>query len=469
MYGFFLTVLWLTFACGPKPLPQVPKPAITERVDARAELPVSRLHLPLQTDLASYEPLLAEVLREHLTLRQKNWTRVTGPGVEPAVETLMEGRVEAPTLRVEGGAVRIDVTVSYWGEVRAQAKTRFGSMWLSRGTVWGTETNPGRIRLRLFVKPEVDAQFRLRTTTQLASVKLEAPTFDQVCTDTIIRVCISHERAVKYVHGQLDREIKKRARPLLAALDKEVTKRVDLRGALTIAHRALSTPAAPGHLWLGVERLGLGPLRGEGRVARLELELVFRPHWHAEPAAKPKSLPPKAPLTQAPNALTFDLILPFRELTKTLAQAAPSMRGERYRLMRIEALGASGGAGLALALELDTKRGTHAIYVAAEPRVEGDALVFADARLSTDSQKLLDALDIDGDAFTAQFEQHAKVPLDTHARRQASDLQKRLALITLTFDAVALELEEPRYSDVWFAKEALAVRVSSGAKTSIIR
>jgi hypothetical protein len=457
-------------ACaGRHALPTVPRPAIVARSDPRPELPASRLLVPLEADIATYEPAIAEVLRRNLRLAQRSWLRVTPAGAEPSVEMRYEAQLGTPSLRVDGKSVRVEVPLTYWGEVRARANTRLGSMWLSKGTPWGDATNPGRITLAISVKPDVDAQWQLRTTTRLVKVTLVAPAFDQVCTDTIIRFCVSRDQAVKHVHGLIEREVQARAPAFLAALDRHVEERADLRSAIEMGYRALSTPAGPEQLWLAIERMALGSLHGKERLARLDLEIVFRPSWGGPAPGKRPALPARKSVGKKPSALAFDVALPYAELSRVLSEGLRGLAGESWRLVKVEALGATAtGSSLVLALHVVTGDRWHVVYAAGTPTPMGDALGLGDVKLSSASKELADALDIDEAALTTAIGKYGRVPLAALAQRHVTDLQKRLALLTLAFGAVALELESSRYEGVWFSEHGLDVRVLTGVRAQVL-
>jgi hypothetical protein len=465
-----LAMLACAGACaGRRVLPTVPRPAIVERHDPRPELPASRLVLPLESDIGAYEPMLAEVLRDHLKLAQRSWLRVTPPGVEPTLEVRYEAQLGAPLLRVEGKTVRVEVPLTYWGEVRARPNAHAGAMWLSKGTPWGDALNPGHITLAISVKPEVDEQWRLRTTTKLLKVTLAAPPFEQVCTDTIIRACVSRDQAVKHVHGLLERELRGRSPALLAALDTQVEERADLRAAIEMGFRALSMPAGPEQLWLAIERMGLGPLHGSEHLARLDLELVFRPWWGGDAPGKRTGLPPRKALGKKPSALVFDVELPFAELSQQLSQSLRGLAGESWRLVKVEALGATAtGSKLVLALHILTGERWHVVYAACTPAPLGDMLGLGDVKLSSASQALAEALDIDEDELTVAIGKYGRVPLRQLAQRHVTDVQKRLALLTLAFGAVALQLEATRYESVWFSERGLDVRVTTEIRAEVL-
>jgi hypothetical protein len=438
LYSHAVTWRWLllaTLACvvacaGRRVLPTVPRPAIVARRDPRPELPVSRLLVPLEADIATYEPALTEALRRHLKLAQRSWLRVTPPGVEPSVEMRYEAQLGTPSLRVEGKSVRVEVPLTYWGEVRARANTRFGSMWLSKGTPWGDATNPGRITLAITVKPDVDEQWRLRTTTKLVKITLVV---------------------------------------FLAALDKQVEDQADLRSAVEMGFRALSTAAGPEQLRLAIERMGMGPLHGKERLARLDLEIVFRPSWGEPAPGKRPPLPARKAVARKPSTLAFDVELPFAELSRVLSESLRGLAGESWRLVKVEALGkTSSGSNLVLALHVVTGDRWHVVYAAGTPVPMGDALGLGDVKLSSASRELAAALDIDESALTTAIGKYGRVPLAALAQRHVTDLQKRLALLTLAFAAVALQLESSRYEGVWFSEHGLDVRVLTGVRAEVL-
>jgi hypothetical protein len=449
-------------------LPSVPRPAIVTREDKPEPLPQSRLMVPLETDLSSYEPLLAEVLREHLVLYQDSWTKVSQPKANPEVETRMEARLDAPTLRIEGQSVHVEVPIRYWGELRSKARTPFGSLWLTRGTHWGNARNPGKITLAVSVKPEIDKAWRLRTKSKLDSLTLTAPRFETLCTTTGVRICLARAQAEKLVHTVLEGELRRRIALMLSALDQRIQQRIDLRTAVEMGFRALSTPAGKEQLWLAIDGMGMTALHGQNQMAQLDLELLFRPSWQDRRGRRP-TLPARGNPSKRENNIDFDLELHFAELSTALTQASAGTKLGAFDVTRFEALGPGNADGLILALTASNAQATHTVYLNAQPRADQGWLRFEQLTLSKPSLALLSELDIDAQPLLAELEKRAQLPLLPLAQRRLGDLQNRLALLTLAFGAVSLELTEPTFGAVGFARDALSLRVSSRVRAQVVR
>jgi hypothetical protein len=472
--GSLLWPLLFALACvkpavpaQPVVLPSVPRPAIIERSEPQKPLPPCRLVVPLEADLGSYEAMLGEVLRESIVLSQDDWTLVSAPKDALEVETQIEARIGAPALRMQDNTAIVQIPVQYWGKLRAQARTRFGRIWLTKGTNWGSEKNPGRIMVGIAVKPLVDEYFRLRTKSKLVSIKLKAPKFAKLCTSGRVRVCLLGRTAEKLVHTQIERRIRESSPGFLASLDGRVQQEADLRGALETAARVLGQPAGNDRLALGIERLSLAPVRGSGRSVRLDVELTFRASFGST-KSQFRPVPKRSSLSKQPGFLAFDTDVSFRELTALLGQIAPRLSDGALAVNHLEVLGAAEqGEGLVVALSSVIESHTFLLYLVARPTTDEGYLRFADTRATEKTAQLLAAFGLDAGALAERFEESARVPLRPFADRKVASLQNRLALLTLAFAAVTLEFVKPEFGKVSYRPAGLRVRVEGEGRASV--
>ena len=453
----------------PVVLPTVPRPAIIERLEIPKPLPASHLLVPLEADLSSYESALGEVLRENITLSQDDWTPASAPRDVLEVETLIQAQLGDPELRMQDSTVLVQIPLTYWGKLRARARTRFGSMWVTRGTSWGTEKNPGRIVLGIQVKPAIDEYFRLRTRSKLGSVKLKAPKFAKLCAGGAVRVCLSGGQAEKLVHALIERRIRVSSVTFLANLDQRMSQEADLRSAIETAVRVFAQPAGDDRLALGIERLSLAPIQGSGRRVHLDLELQFQARFGSS-KSQLRPVPRRTALSKQPGFLAFDTELSFRELTVLLARAAPDISGGGVQVQRLEVLGASAESeGVVLSLSVVIAEHTYALYFVGRPIAEDGRLRFQNTRPTPATAQLLGALELDAATLVRRVEHEARVPLRPFADRKVASLQNRLALLTLAFAAVTLEFVAPEFGTVSYTPTGLSVRVQGEARASVVR
>jgi hypothetical protein len=474
--GRALWALGLLVACvkpvvptQPLSLPPVPRPVVSERVDAAKPLPPSRLLVPLETDVSSYEPTLGEVLRESIVLYQEDWTRVSAPKDNLEVDTLIEARVGDPELRMDDNTALVQIPLTYWGKVRASARTRFGRIWLTKGVNWGTEKNPARVTLGISVKPAIDEYFRLRTKSKLAKLVLKAPKFARLCTSGRIRICLSQANTEKLVHGLVERRIRESATTFLGTLDRRVQQEADLRSALEVAVRVLGQPAGDDRLSLSIDRMALSPLSGSGRRARLDLELLFQPRFGSA-QSQYRPVPKRTPLSKQPGFLAFDTEVSFRELSMLLGQSATGLASSGLTVSAVEVLGAAQESeGVVVLLTAVLNERTHLLYLLARPTADQGYLRFEGTRPTEPTASLLKALDIDAAALVSAFEAQSRVPLRPFADRKVASLQNRLALLTLAFAAVSLEFVAPEFGAVSYAKTGLRVRVQGEGRAQLVQ
>lgn len=451
---------------GPTALPTVPQPAVAARVDPVPPVALSRLALPLELELGWLLPLVNQAAQKELKLEQADWTRVTAEGANPEVETRMQAALGQLGVSVGKGVVRVEVPVAYWGKVRAHASTPFGSVWLSKGTDWGTREAPGQVILDAELRPRIDGAFELTTRTSLAGVRFQAPKGDKLCTTTLVRICVSREDAAARVHAELEREIRKAAPRLLETVDARIAERVDLRKFVAHALSELATPSGTESLALRVEELALGPITGKGTLLRMTVELAFRVSAGGSAEKTEKvPLPPKGELRGVSSDLSYDLVVPFADLSELWTQQLGGSTVAGWSVAGCEVLGVDeGGPALVVALRLE--RGEPAkqslrvfAHVAAEPRAA--TLQLTSVRLSPESSAALAALAIPPEQVEAVLQQRAAFPLAEPAARQLAQIGHRLSALTLGLTPVALTPGETRYQALGVARQGLLFRVQA--------
>jgi hypothetical protein len=437
---------------------------VQERVDPVPELPASTLSFGLSVDLSQLEPAFIDVLNTELPLRQTDWTRVTAAGANPEVETRMQARVEAATLSVEKGALRVAATVAYWGKARAQVKTPFGKAWLTRGTDWGTERQPGRAHLELELTPQLDAALRLSAKSRLTGLRFEAPAGGPLCGRVVIEVCVSREQAAKQVHAQLERAVRASAPSLLREVDRRLVREVDVAGVVRMGLSALERPS-PGFdgqpLTFEIERVSVGALAGRGKRAQVPVQLVFRPRVGGPAFATRPVLQGSTSLTPT-SALTFDTQLSFAQLARVCATARPGEVVPPNAVEAVTILGASPDSD-ALLLELSVRRneGSHALYAVATPSVDRSTLSLKEAQLTQPSRAAAKALRLDERDLAAFVQRRCAVDLGLLARQHLDVIEQKLAAPLILFATPRLSFRlPPTFEAPRFGADALVLRVS---------
>jgi hypothetical protein len=450
----------------PTALPSVPQPAVQARTDAAPPVPLSRLALPLELELAWLLPLVGQAVQKDLKLEQADWTRVTASGANPEVDTRMQAALGELGVSVGKGVVRIEVPVAYWGKVRARASTPFGSVWLTKGTEWGTREAPGQVILDVELRPRIDGAFELTTSSSLAGVRFQAPKGDKLCTTTLVRICISREDAAARVHAELEREIRKTAPKLLATVDARITERVDLRSFVGKALAGLAAPSGTEQLAVRVEELAVGPITGKGTRLRVNVELAFRVSSGGA-AEKPPKLPPKAELRGISSELSYDFGVSFAELSARWSEQLAGSAVADWSIARCEVLGPAAteaeGAALLVALSLERHAQTLRVFARVVVEPQAAALQLTSVRLSAESSAALAALEVPPEGVESLLKERAARPLDAYAARQLAQVEQKLGALTLGLSPVALRLGHAEYQALGVAGHGLRFRVRTTA------
>jgi hypothetical protein len=436
---------------------------VRERVDPPLEPVPSTLTLPLSADLTTFEPLVREAIEQQLALEQKDWTRVTDKGDSPEIETRMHARLEPPALAVHKGTLRIAVEIAYWGDVRGRAKTPFGWIWLTRSEDWGTKAAPGRIKLTVSIRPRIGEDLSFDTHSELEDVVFDAPPGEKLCTDTLIRVCISREEAAARVHKELGREIRSQAPALLRTLDARIEREVALRPFVSQALKVLASPDAH-DLSIRVRELALGPLGGKRSQLRMDAELGLVVELGAQ-RAHDAAIPPVEAPRGRDNELVFDAKVGYAGLGEDLTRALGDIRAGELSLRRVAVPGAATSGGqLMLALTLQREQDALTVYATAEPQLAGDVLTLASVQIDEASRAALLSLALSPDTLASDIERRARVLIASYGAVQLTAIEQKLSVLTLVFVPVTLELVSTRFSDLRFTRGGLLVRVHGSAR-----
>ncbi len=460
-------------ACVQLPLPKLPVPALVERRDKTPPLPVSTFALALGMDLSLLEPLLTELLNSELPLRQADWTRVTGDGANPQVDTRMQARVAKLKLGMKDGVLRIQARVAYWGKARAQLATPFGKAWLSRGTAWGTETSPGSVLVTLALTPTLSPTFALTTRITLEQVSFTAPAGDALCGRIVIKVCVPRAQAATEVHAQLKRAIEATSPQLLAELDRRVARATDVRSLLARTLRALAhaTPSIEGSsLRLAVEEVAMGALGGQGARASLPLELQLRVLFDGAEPDVARELPTRRDPQGLSTDLTFDMAVSFDRLARDLSKALTGFTQDDFRVNKLDVLGVDKLSGrLVLALSLAREQGELTVYLEAEPKLRGDRLVLSSGvRFTTGSRAALRQVQLDESALLAEFAKDQGLALRTLGDEYLEAVRVKLQAPLVLFGSLSLRSEGvPTFSDLRHARQGLVVRMHARAHSEL--
>lgn len=419
-------------------------------------------------DLSWLLPMLSEVVQKELRLAQSEWTRVTAENANPEVETRMQAEVGALRVVVREGSVRVELPVAYFGKVRARAKTPFGSVWLSKGTDWGTREAPGLVVLEIEVRPSISRNFALSTKSTLLGVRFSAPKGEKLCTTTFVRVCISRDEAASRVHAELEREIRKVSPMLLRVVDARIGEQGHaLHAFLTHAVSEMAEPLGAEQLRLSVDAFALGPVGGKDTRLRLDAELGFRASLFT-PAPKQSVVPPKGELRGGSNELSYDAVLTFLELGQAWTQKLGQAAVRNVSVVGCEVLGsAQDGAALVLSLSLSRDEQTLKVFAHAELEQQGSALRLSKLAFTSESRAALDAMGVDEAELATLVKKAATASLADAATVQLKRIEQKLGALTLALTPLELKLEGAHYEAVRPVFKALLVRVRAKPRVSL--
>ncbi len=454
------------------PLPKVAAPELVERVDVVPPVPVSTFAVLLGLNLRVLEPLLTDLLNTELPLRQADWTRVTGDGANPQVETRMQAKVDKLKLTVKGHVLQVQARFAYWGKARAQLATPFGKAWLSRGTDWGTEKHPGTVTLTLALTPSLSRAYALTTHSSLARVSFEAPPGDALCGKIVIKVCVPREQAAKEVHAALKRTIEEVSPQLLVELDRRLARETDVAAALALALGTLehATPAPDGTwLKLTVEEIALGELTGKGARAGVPLELRMRTLFGSQEPDVVRELPERKDPQGVATDLTFDAALSFAQLSQSLSSGLSGVRDGPFRLSTLTVLGVSKSSGkLLMSLDLLRESEQLTLYAEAQPVLEGDRLVLSGVQLTEGSRRALSQLALHERVLIAALSKQASSTLTTLVTPHLEAVRAKVQTPLLLFGTLTLRFEgTPVIEGLRYAQQGLVVRVHGPARSEL--
>jgi hypothetical protein len=445
------------------PPPVISKPKLSESSDARPALLPSHLTVSLESQLSAFAPLLKDVIAEKLAIDQDEWTDAAGPkGTD--IETRIHAAVtEEPTLRMRDSTLTISIPISYYGDVRARAKTPLGTVWLTHGTPWGTKEEPGRIVLHVEVETDVRKGAKVFTDSKLTQVVFTAPKGESICTSGLVRICVTRAKAAEYVHAEIEKNIRKEAPRALAALDDTIAREANLSRVIDPALAALHTPqqtALGTWLSLAPKAAALTRFSGKDDVLALGAELWLEPTFSIEKPEAPNEKVLIRDPTSEPSALRLDLIIPFAQLSRAYTEAARRIRTGAAKVVEVTVLGLDADRKhlvLSIVLERDKRRVE--IFALAEPISRDGALVLRETTPTQASQPGLLYMRARANELSQALAREAVVPLAPFLADHVSAIRARMATLLLPFGAFELTPEKQSFEEhVGFEKSALRVR-----------
>lgn len=447
------------------PAPVVPKPSLSiPQPAARTPLLPSHLTVSLVSKLTDFAPLLKDALADKLAIDQKDWTRAAGPkGVE--LETRIHAAVsEEPTLTMREQTLTVSIPITYYGEVRARAKTPLGNVWITKGTAWGTKAEPGRVVLQVDVEASVRGGARISTKSALTNVAFTAPNMDSICTSGLVRICVSRNQAAEYVHAEIEKTIRGEAPRALSALDETIAREANLSRVIDPALAALRTPqrtALGTWLSLAPKAAALGHWSGNDDQLTLGGELWLEPVFTLEkPETNTESVIVRDP-TEDASALRLDLLIPFEQLSRAYGEAARRIRTRSAKVVGVTVLGvAQDGSQLALGIVLERAKRRVEIYALATPIHRDGSLILRDLTPTPASESALQYMKTEPAELRQAFEREAVVALSPFLADHVSAVRARMAMLLLPFGTLELTPEAQKFEEL-VAFEAKALRVRS--------
>jgi hypothetical protein len=291
-------------------------------------------------------------------------------------------------------------------------------------------------------------------------LEFKAPAGEKLCTTTFVRICVSRDEAAERVHAELERVIRREAPALLSELDARIEKQVDLRAFVSQALAVLAAPSGADGLALPVEQLALGPIDGKQTRLRMNAELALR--VVEGPVSEPPKLPPKGELTKSPSELNYDVTLPFSELGERFSAQLAGKQLNGWSLARCEALGFARG-GLNLVLSLKLQRGEQQLTVFADGALaqKNAELSLSQLTWSPASHSALVSMGLPAEDLTTMMRQAARLRLEEYAQDRLTQIERKLAVLTLALTPISLVLKDAHYEAWRPASGALRFRVQA--------
>ena len=266
--------------CGPPARVRAPRPEVVidsaPAADSAPSLPPTYASAPVSLDLR----LLMDEIERTIPRRIGSLdARVLVSAYKPRAWLALE--VERGPLDIEfgRGSMTMATTLTYRG--RVWVKVPLTTVSASCGT---TNAAP-RVRVRIRTDYELDAAWRVHTRSRVLDVAPASGDDRDKCHVTFVKVDVT-DRVVAAARDEMQKA--------LATVDAQIA-RLDVRGAVTPAWRALQQPIAlqDTTLWLTLRprAVGVGPVTVRDSTARALVTVLAEPRIRSGPRPPGDSLP----------------------------------------------------------------------------------------------------------------------------------------------------------------------------------
>lgn len=205
----------------PRPAPQ-PRPAPDDTPDR------TQIVVPVRVDFdEAVERVDAQIPK---TITQ-DWQTVSAKGAAVKIDVRYKVWRDPLKASFSNGSLKVEARVRYAADVRASAKNPIGggTMWITRGTTWGTSDDPQVLTAKFHAKFDIQEDYSVKADAALDDIVHGPAPTGKVCVGKVVKVCMSKEDAAPKVRANLEKQLIPKIEKALNDADKQFEKALRLK------------------------------------------------------------------------------------------------------------------------------------------------------------------------------------------------------------------------------------------------
>lgn len=224
----------------PQPRPQ-PRPQPQPRPDPAPGQ--TQIVVPVRVDFAEAVERVDAMIQKTMT---QDWTTVSAKGAAVKIDVRYKVWRDPLKASFSNGTLKVEARVRYAADVRASARNPVGggTMWITRGTTWGTASDPQVLTAKLHAKFSVQDDYSVKADVGLDDIDHGPAPTGKICVGKLVKVCMNKEQAAPQVRKNIEAQVIPRIEKALGDADKQIEKTLRLKKQAETLWSLLQQPQA---------------------------------------------------------------------------------------------------------------------------------------------------------------------------------------------------------------------------------